>query len=81
MALLALPFHILRVEDPCALVLSLHVLQSETRSTVGRNGGIRDIRDKADFELEMSFVHPTRGTFPCWLNILSIATHEKPERT
>src|SRR5258708_696663 len=29
LALLAQPFHILGVEDPCALVLSLHVLQSE----------------------------------------------------
>ena len=29
MALLAQPFHILRVEDPCALVFSLHVFQSE----------------------------------------------------
>src|SRR5437660_11267003 len=29
-ALLAQPFHILRVADPCALVFSLHVLQSET---------------------------------------------------
>src|SRR4029077_11384245 len=30
MALLAQPFHILGVEDPCALVFSLHLLQSET---------------------------------------------------
>src|ERR1700731_2227688 len=30
MALLAQPFHVLRVEDPCALVFSLHVFQSET---------------------------------------------------
>src|SRR4029077_7901736 len=30
MALRAQPFHILGVEDPCALVFSLHVLQSET---------------------------------------------------
>src|SRR5207237_3881988 len=30
MALLAQPFQILGVEDPCALVFSLHVLQSET---------------------------------------------------
>src|SRR6202040_1746893 len=30
LALLAQPFHILRVEDPCAKVFFLHVLQSET---------------------------------------------------
>ena len=29
-AFLAQPFYILRVEDPCAPVFSLHVLQSET---------------------------------------------------
>src|SRR5580692_7476401 len=30
LALLAQPFHVLGVEDPCALVFSLHVFQSET---------------------------------------------------
>src|SRR3984893_2148899 len=30
MAVLAQPFHILGVEDPCAMVFSLHVFQSET---------------------------------------------------
>src|SRR3954471_8118246 len=30
MALLAQPFYILGVEDPCTMVFSLHVLQSET---------------------------------------------------